>query len=115
MPSSSQEALELDGTPTEVVLQWFADRVVVLVTQLGKVGCLVRLNPTRVFFSNPCKMQATMPPTAPLLPPLNDDTLPEPPISIQLTPLFGQPPTEHLHTLHALYASQISTGAEKGM
>lgn len=57
-----------------------------------------------------------MPETAPLLPaPSLDPTepnallLPPPPPSIQLTPLLGNAPTDHLRTLHALYASQIAT------
>lgn len=39
-----QTAKTLDGVHTEVVCQAFADRYLVLVTQLGKVGCLVRSN-----------------------------------------------------------------------
>lgn len=31
----------LDGKPTEIMLQTFTDRVLVLVTQMGKVGNLV--------------------------------------------------------------------------
>ena len=33
---------ELGGVQTDVLLQAFSDRIVVLVTQLGKVGSLVR-------------------------------------------------------------------------
>jgi proteasome assembly chaperone 3 len=33
---------EINGIATEVVVQNYADRVLVLVTQLGKVGNLVR-------------------------------------------------------------------------
>lgn len=57
-----------------------------------------------------------MPQTAPLLPAPSPDLdepnallLPPPPPSIQLTPLLGNAPTDHLRTLHALYASQIAT------
>ena len=35
--------------------------------------------------------------------------LPVPSPAIQLTPLFGSAPSDHLQTLHALYASQIAT------
>ena len=62
------------------------------------------------------KIQASIPQTAPLLaqlPPDNQEpnasALPPPPPSIQLTPLLGSAPTDHLRTLHALYASQIAT------
>lgn len=52
-PSSSQAALqapistrqttvEIDGVDTQVVAQAFEDRVLVIVTQVGKVGQLVR-------------------------------------------------------------------------
>jgi hypothetical protein len=41
--TSGQLAKEINGKRTEVVLQKFADRCLVLVTQLGKVGNLVRI------------------------------------------------------------------------
>jgi len=85
-------ARELDGAHTELNIQTYADRVLVLVTQLNKVGCLI---------------QATLPPTAPLLPPL-PGKLPEPSLTTVLTPLFGAPPSEHLHDLYSLYANQIA-------
>ncbi|OCH92235.1 hypothetical protein OBBRIDRAFT_773709 [Obba rivulosa] len=101
MLSSSQTTRDLDGVPTDVLLQAFADRVLVLVTQLGKVGNLI---------------QATIPATTDLLPPPppdpaqpNLEPLPEPPSAIELTPLLGGPPSDHLGTLHSLYASQIAT------
>ncbi|KAI0819540.1 hypothetical protein BC628DRAFT_1402112 [Trametes gibbosa] len=101
MLQSSAIARELDGVSTDVLLQLFADRVVVLVTQLGKVGSLI---------------EASMPSTMPLLPPPppdpmapNELPLPIPPPSLQLTPLLGGAPTEQIQTLHSLYASQIAT------
>ncbi|KAI0689792.1 hypothetical protein BC835DRAFT_1282269 [Cytidiella melzeri] len=99
MLPSLQLTRELDGIQTDVVIQFFADQILVLVTQLGKVGNLI---------------QATMPDTAPLLPPppsvdSSEPSLPPPPPSIQLTPLLGQAQSEHGHTLHSLYASQVAT------
>lgn len=41
MLPSSQIARELDGAHTDVLLQAFADRILVLITQIGKVGTLV--------------------------------------------------------------------------
>lgn len=38
----ASQTQEIEGIPTTVVVQHFADRVLVLVTQLGKVGNLVR-------------------------------------------------------------------------
>lgn len=41
MTTTRQITKELDGTRTEVVFQSFSDRILVLVTQMGKVGNLV--------------------------------------------------------------------------
>ncbi|KAJ6496751.1 hypothetical protein C8R47DRAFT_972987 [Mycena vitilis] len=95
-----QLSRDLQGNTTEVVVQTFADRELVLVTQLGKVGNLI---------------QATLPDTIPLFPAVQDpahpnvQALPEPPASIQLTPLLGNAPSLHIQTLHSLYAAQIAT------
>lgn len=43
MLTTSQLTRELEGIKTDVVIQAFADQILVLVTQLGKVGSLVRL------------------------------------------------------------------------
>lgn len=39
----------------------------------------------------------------------NVQVLPEPPAAIQLTSLLGNAPSQHLQTLHCLYAAQIAT------
>jgi proteasome assembly chaperone 3 len=61
-------------------------------------------------------MQVTLPATVPLLPATapdpahpNRQTLPLPPAALQLTTLLGSAPSEHMHTLYSLYASQIAT------
>ncbi|KAF8921211.1 hypothetical protein CPB85DRAFT_1381706 [Mucidula mucida] len=99
--ASKQIAKDLNGINTEVVIQTFADRILVLVTQLGKVGNLI---------------QASLPATTPLLPvpapdPENPNALllPPPPPAIQLVPLLGNAPSEHIQTLHNLFVSQIAT------
>ncbi|KAJ6630881.1 hypothetical protein B0H10DRAFT_1983591 [Mycena sp. CBHHK59/15] len=95
-----QLSRELEGNLTELVIQTFADRILVLVTQLGKVGNLI---------------QAAIPDTTPLVPPIQDpsqpnlEALPEPPPAIQLTSLLGNAPSQHVQTLHSLYAAQIAT------
>ncbi|EIN07292.1 hypothetical protein PUNSTDRAFT_144807 [Punctularia strigosozonata HHB-11173 SS5] len=101
MITSTSKSREIAGVPTDVILQPFADRILVLITQLGKVGNLI---------------QATIPATTALQPaPSSDDTLsasaalPPPPPTIQLTPLLGAAPSEHIRTLHSLYASQAAT------
>ncbi|EJD34995.1 hypothetical protein AURDEDRAFT_188863 [Auricularia subglabra TFB-10046 SS5] len=106
-PASVQAEQDVAGTPTEVLIQTFADRILVVVTQLGKVGSLV---------------QATMSSAAPIIPPVGpvpgsdvDIVLPEPPASIVLSPLFGAPPPalgdspEDAQTLQSIYVSQIAT------
>ena len=109
----------LEGVQTDILLQAFADRVVVLVTQLGKVGSLVcpcfRICSNQIALTV-SQIQATMPSTMPLLPPPlpdpskpNSIPLPAPPPSLQLTPLLGSAPSERAETLHSLYASQIAT------
>ncbi|KJA27094.1 hypothetical protein HYPSUDRAFT_35653 [Hypholoma sublateritium FD-334 SS-4] len=94
-----QARRELSGRETQVFMQSFADRILVLITQMGKVGNLI---------------QATLPATASLLPPTSSASqshivLPEPSPAIELTPLLGSAPSSHLQILHSLYASQIST------
>ncbi|WWD19667.1 hypothetical protein CI109_104129 [Kwoniella shandongensis] len=97
------------GIETELLIQTFDDRILVIVTQNGKVGCLT---------------QASLPPHTPLPPPPRPATstpsstadpsstyqilsiLPSPPPSLTLTPLLGSPPNQ---TLHELYVSQIAT------
>ncbi|WWC91735.1 uncharacterized protein L201_006682 [Kwoniella dendrophila CBS 6074] len=89
---------------TELLIQTFDDRILVIVTQNGKVGCLT---------------QASLPAHIPLLPPPQPSStnghsdnlhileiLPIPPPSIKLTNLLGKSPNE---TLYDLYINQIST------
>lgn len=104
----------INGTDTDVIIQRYNDRTMVLVTQLGKVGNLVpsfHIHTHILSLTNFAeKIQASIPPTTSLPPP---PTLPEqlpPPLpAIQLTPLLGSASSEHLQTLHSLYASQIAT------
>ncbi|KAF8511432.1 hypothetical protein JB92DRAFT_3083474 [Gautieria morchelliformis] len=107
----TQLARIVEDVQTELLIQTFADRILLLITQVGKVGNLI---------------QASIPPTAPLLPASHatatsdseradgisaepTQSLPSPPPSIQLTPLLGSGPSEQIQTLHSLYASQAAT------
>ncbi|TFK76277.1 hypothetical protein BDN72DRAFT_830826 [Pluteus cervinus] len=93
---------DIQGHSTEILVQTFADRIMVLVTQLGKVGNLI---------------QATLPSTVPLNPVSSESDpldyknvqLPEPPAAVQLMPLLGSASSEHTRALQSLYASQIAT------
>lgn len=69
----------------------------------------MRTQPTTI------QIEARIPEAEPLLPPLappegsTEIPLPPPPPSVQLTPLFGNAPTEHSQILHSLYAAQVAT------
>ncbi|KDQ17460.1 hypothetical protein BOTBODRAFT_171944 [Botryobasidium botryosum FD-172 SS1] len=86
-------ARAIDGDHTEVVVQFYADRVLVLVTQLNKIGSLI---------------QATLPDSYPLAP-APAPALPSPPAAILLTPLLGCAPSTHEASLYDIYAAQIAT------
>ncbi|KAG1772773.1 hypothetical protein EDD22DRAFT_860008 [Suillus occidentalis] len=75
MLSIHSTSVELEGVHTDIMIQGFADRILVLVTQMGKVGNLI---------------QASIPLTTPLLSAQEDSLLPSPPAAIQLTPLLGE-------------------------
>ncbi|KIK49199.1 hypothetical protein CY34DRAFT_797138 [Suillus luteus UH-Slu-Lm8-n1] len=94
MLSIHSTSVELEGVHTDIMIQGFADRILVLVTQMGKVGNLI---------------QASIPLTTPLLSAQEDSLFPVPSAAIQLTPLLGGASSEHLQTLHSLYAAQIAT------
>ncbi|KAH8106993.1 hypothetical protein BXZ70DRAFT_915982 [Cristinia sonorae] len=101
MLSTTQATRDINGVQTELLIQSFADRILILITQLGKVGNLI---------------QATMPATSPLLspPPVNPEQpnrlpLPPPSPAVELSFLLGSAPSDHLRILHSLYASQIAT------
>lgn len=107
---------DIAGHPTQIVFQAFSDRILVLVTQVGKVGNLVSLK--LLLYDSLLmvhKVQVTLPSTntLPADPAEHDasdkDTLPAPSPAIQLTPLLGSSPSEHHQTLQSLYASQIAT------
>ncbi|KAG8948897.1 hypothetical protein FRC04_009236 [Tulasnella sp. 424] len=87
-----QAARNINGNHTEVLVQSYGDRILVLVTQLGKVGCLI---------------QASIPAATPLPPPLAPPALAPIPPAITLAPLLGQPPSG-MQTVYNLYASQIA-------
>ncbi|KAG2020249.1 hypothetical protein CC2G_005614 [Coprinopsis cinerea AmutBmut pab1-1] len=94
--ASTQHHNVVNGVPTTIIIQTFADRILVLVTQLGKVGNLIQAN-----------LLSTS--TLPLSDKNDDNTIPTPSPAIQLTPLLGSSISEHQQTLHSLYASQIAT------
>lgn len=130
---TAQRARTVNGVHTEVLVQVYADRILVIVTQLGRIGCMVcstllslmwtihslRFNQTllhvQIQVSPPPPSLPAPPPPAPLTAPANGASsthailasLPPPHPSTVLSPLFGVPPDAHLASLHDLYAAQI--------
>ncbi|KAI6118878.1 hypothetical protein EDD16DRAFT_1535054 [Pisolithus croceorrhizus] len=98
MLNSSQACVEINGIQTDLLIQPFGDRIFVQITQLGKVGSLI---------------QVSMPSTVLLASSGASDSsrlaLPAPPPALQLMPLFGSASSEHLRSLHSLYAAQVAT------
>ncbi|BGP39067.1 hypothetical protein JCM10449v2_003005 [Rhodotorula kratochvilovae] len=115
---TAQRARRINGVQTDVLVQLYADRVLVLVTQLGRIGCMIQVTP-------PPSALPSLPPPPPrpsapngaqsILP-----SLPPPHPSTLLTPLFGVAPSPRLAALHDLYAAQVGAivfrryGAEEG-
>ncbi|KAI6005650.1 hypothetical protein EDD15DRAFT_2538545 [Pisolithus albus] len=97
--NSSQACVQIiDGIQTDLLIQPFADRVFVQITQLGKVGSLIQVSiPTTV----PLASNGVSDPS--------EHALPAPPAAIQLMPLFGSASSEHLRSLYSLYAAQVAT------
>ncbi|KAH9981197.1 hypothetical protein BGW80DRAFT_1199448 [Lactifluus volemus] len=89
----------IESIHTQVIVQTFSDRVLVIVTQLKKVGTLI---------------QASLPATIDLLDAPPDTSAPIttlPPVhpSIDLTYLFGHAPSSDHQSLYSSYAAQIAT------
>ncbi|GAA5918509.1 hypothetical protein JCM6882_001360 [Rhodosporidiobolus microsporus] len=96
---TAQRARIVNGVHTDVLVQSFADRILVVVTQLGRIGCMIQVSPP------PPTLPSPVPP-----PPSSNSllaSLPPPHPSTVLSPLFGVPPSPHISSLHDLYASQI--------
>ncbi|CAE6414086.1 unnamed protein product [Rhizoctonia solani] len=91
--ASIQRARVVNGVPTNLVVHSFGDRILISITQVGKIGCLI---------------QASIPSSVPLLPPPPPPALPPPPTAISLTPLVGHPPDARSLTLFNLYTSQVA-------
>lgn len=95
-----QTARLVEGVPTQVVAQSYADRVLILVTQMGKVGSLTQVD---------IKL-ASMEQIVEISPALDDGILPRLPVpftSLDLTSLLGSPPPD-LKALLDVYSAQIA-------
>ncbi|GAA5950786.1 hypothetical protein JCM21900_002017 [Sporobolomyces salmonicolor] len=98
---TAQRVRIVNGIQTDVLVQSFADRILVLVTQLGRIGCMIQVSPP------PPTLPSSLPPPGATISSSLLPDLPPPHPSTLLNPLFGVPPTPHVSALHDLYASQI--------
>jgi len=95
---------DIESVHTQVIIQTFSDRVLVIVTQLQKVGTLIHASvPATIALaetsSGDLGSDATS--TSSTLPPVHP--------SIDLTYLFGNAPSPDHQTLYSSYAAQIAT------
>lgn len=120
---TAQRVRLIHSIQTDLMIQSFNDRILVILTQLGRIGCMVSpgspvvLFASRVDFSFLSQIQVSPPPsTLPAALPSHSSSfnssalssLPPPHPSSTLSPLFGVPPSPHVSALHDLYASQIA-------
>ncbi|KAI0273732.1 hypothetical protein BC834DRAFT_966213 [Gloeopeniophorella convolvens] len=101
MRSVTRVERDIESVRTEVVIQTFSDRVLVLVSQLCKVGTLIQASvPLTVALTeaSPDSLAAT---DAATLPPVHP--------SIDITYLFGHAPSPDHQPLYSTYAAQVAT------
>lgn len=113
-----QRARVVRDVHTEVFVQSFADRVLVLVTQLGRIGCLVRCSSFSVLGQEAdgtlLQLQVNPPPAG--IPSAfarnaadpSRSSLPRPDPSMAVLSLFGAAPSRHVALLHEMYAIQTA-------
>ncbi|SCV70940.1 BQ2448_3702 [Microbotryum intermedium] len=80
-----QSSFAIEQIPTEILVQVFTDRVMIVVTQLGRIGSLVRSLPFDAFLSS----------------------LPLPHPASTLTTLLGVAPSARATSLYELYAHHL--------
>ncbi|GAA5893091.1 uncharacterized protein JCM6883_007564 [Sporobolomyces salmoneus] len=97
---TAQRVRSIHSIQTDLLIQSFHDRILVILTQLGRIGCLIQVLPP------PSTLPAALPrpPNGSASP-----SLPPPHPSLVLSPLFGVPPTPHIAALHDLYASHVAS------
>ncbi|KAI0302142.1 hypothetical protein BC826DRAFT_1101757 [Russula brevipes] len=93
---------DIESVHTQVVIQTFSDRVLVIVTQLQKVGALIQASvPVTLALPETSSDDPASDATSSTLPPVHP--------SIDLTYLFGNAPSPDHQTLYSSYAAQIAT------
>ena len=117
-----QRTAIIDGVATELVIQYYSDRIFVILTQIGRIGQIVippshpPLEPQKLTEQSP-KIQVTIP--ALNLPPPPIRSIPNslfpnlvmesPSASTTTQTLFGAPPSMDIGLFHELLAVQIAS------
>lgn len=101
---SKQLATKVNGVHLEVLTQRFTDRVLVLITQVNKVGFLYQVSaPLHSQQASLSRAKAST------LPELQDLALAPANPSFVILNLLGASPDEHTEMLHHLYATQVAS------
>ncbi|GAA5858710.1 hypothetical protein JCM5353_008263 [Sporobolomyces roseus] len=99
---TAQRVRLIHSIQTDLMIQSFNDRILVILTQLGRIGCMIQVSPP------PSTLPAALPSHSSSSDSSALSSLPPPHPSSTLSPLFGVPPSPHVSALHDLYASQIA-------
>lgn len=92
---------DIESVHTQVIVQTYSDRILVIVTQLQKVGTLIHVSvPATVALTEVSPDESVSNDTSSTLPPVHP--------SIDLTYLFGSAPSPDHQTLYSSYAAQIA-------
>ncbi|KAI0006127.1 hypothetical protein BJV74DRAFT_22234 [Russula compacta] len=93
---------DIESVHTQVIIQTFSDRILVIMTQLQKVGTLIHASvPTTIALAETSSVDLASDATGSTLPPVHP--------SINLTYLFGNAPSPDHQALYSSYAAQIAT------
>ncbi|GAA5937431.1 uncharacterized protein JCM15063_002904 [Sporobolomyces koalae] len=99
---TAQRVRMIQSIKTDLLIQSFNGRILVVLTQLGKIGCLIQIHPPPSTLPAPLPLPSRMATSdTPSLPPAHP--------SVTLSPLFGVPPSPHIQALHDLYATHIGS------
>lgn len=101
--STRQAAVSISGIHTEILVQRFTDRILILVTQLNKVGVLYQAS------APPNSVSPVQRVRRPTVPELQELQLPPPDPSLTVSRLMGSVTNEEQETLYQLYVSEIAS------
>ncbi|KDE09133.1 hypothetical protein MVLG_00847 [Microbotryum lychnidis-dioicae p1A1 Lamole] len=97
-----QSSFAIEQIPTEILVQVFTDRVMIIVTQLGRIGSLLQVNRPVPGLPTPLRPTTSHNPQDAFL-----SSLPLPHPASTLTTLLGVAPSTRATSLYQLYAQQL--------